>query len=64
LKTLTTFDAIHPRRKQRGIVAWPRKKCNIVASSIDFVATPPNCHIVALYPTPFSKITTTSQATH
>ena len=26
MKTLTTFDAIHPRRKQRGIVAWPRKR--------------------------------------
>jgi hypothetical protein len=24
-KTLTAFDAIHPRRKQRGIVAWFRK---------------------------------------
>jgi hypothetical protein len=24
-KKLTAFDAIHPRRKQRGIVAWPRK---------------------------------------
>jgi hypothetical protein len=24
-ETLTTFDAIHPRRKQRGIVAWFRK---------------------------------------
>ncbi len=24
-KRLTAFDAIHPRRKQRGIVAWPRK---------------------------------------
>jgi len=24
-KTLTTFDAIHPRRKQRSIVAWLRK---------------------------------------
>jgi len=24
-KTLTAVDAIHPRRKQRGIVAWPRK---------------------------------------
>ena len=24
-KTLTTFDAIHARRKQRSIVAWLRK---------------------------------------
>jgi hypothetical protein len=24
-ETLTTFDAIHPRREQRGIVACPRK---------------------------------------
>ena len=26
MKTLTAFDAIHPRRSQRGIVTWPRKK--------------------------------------
>jgi hypothetical protein len=25
-KYLTAFDAIHPRRKQRRIVAWSRKK--------------------------------------
>jgi len=26
MKTLTAFDAIHPRGSQRGIVTWPRKK--------------------------------------